>query len=275
MAKGFAPILIVIFITSVLVLGSTLIFKGKILGKPVINESPSPEASVEISPAPETNPEASPAIKKSVSPSPKTSPASSPNLGPTPSVNVKLESIEPKEQKIEKVIALKGSGFGGSQCNGQQCGTAFLFLVSDPSKHYGLVNDDRYWTDTRIDAQVFDVSKGDYKAVVMNWKGEYSNQLDFKVTVGKPVVKSITPDPVSEGGTITISGSEFGDSPGSVYFNKPGEATRFTTCSVESWSDTKFVCKLSSSVHSNVRYTIDFVTGDGRGSGGDFDVHVK
>lgn len=112
------------------------------------------------------------------------------------------------------------------------------------------------WLEQRIQSAVPNVAVGAYD-VSVNISGAVSNAVSMQVlsteSGGAPVIASIDPAQGPVGTMVTINGSNFGTSVGSVFFEREGtgeialaDTSLPAACSVGSWKDGSIVVKVPS-----------------------------
>lgn len=130
---------------------------------------------------------------------------------------------------------LSGSGFGGSRD-----GSTVLFGSAEVGSYSA-------WSQTSAAVTVPSVPDGVYD-VTVNVGGVASNSLQFLVetdTLAAPSIMSITPDHGGIGQYVTISGTNFGNATGTVWFEDKTTGERLladttgfpAACSTDYWSD--------------------------------------
>ena len=119
-------------------------------------------------------------------------------------------------------VTIFGSGFGAVQGNGNAwIGSSYASVVS--------------WSDTQVVATVASVSAAGNAQILQN--GVWSNSVLF--TSNTPFIASVTPPSGITGTPITITGSGFGSSTGTLQLGSmPGV--------VSSWTDTQIVATVAS-----------------------------
>lgn len=111
----------------------------------------------------------------------------------------------------------------------------------------------RLWGDKSVTARVPALGTGAVSVKIYN-EGKSSNALRFSVREvldsGAPMIESITPDSGAKGEYITISGKNFGNNLGEVWFklNGSGDAIYGTTdfpadCEGSTWTDSRIIIK--------------------------------
>jgi IPT/TIG domain/Beta-propeller repeat len=144
------------------------------------------------------------------------------NTVPFNVVTPTITSISPTSGPAGTQVTISGSGFGTSQGNGNAwLGTAYGLVVS--------------WSDSQVVATVASGSGSGYAQILQN--GVWSNSL--ALSTGTPNITSISPSSGAAGTQITISGSGFGSSAGTLQLGtEPG--------AVSSWTDSQIIATVAS-----------------------------
>jgi hypothetical protein len=144
--------------------------------------------------------------------------------------NPTITSISPTTGVAGTQVAISGSGFGGTQGNGQ------VWLGSSN----GTVSS---WSDTQVVATVASGSVSGNAQILQG--GVWSSSVAF--TVLMPIINSVTPTSGGAGTSVTIAGSGFGASQGSSAVWLGG-----AYAGVTSWSDTQVIAVVGSSAVTGV-----------------------
>lgn len=254
MQKGFAPIIIVMFIA--LGVGGYLVYRQQ------ITVQPSKTAIVIPSSTPTATPSAIPTPNTVIKVQPKSSPVPS-TSATVYSSRVKLESISPNIAGSGEEIKLLGSGFNTVM------GKVYLYnQILGPSTIFAEVIPNR-WTDTEIKITVPPAVGGQTISVeVVHKDGIKSNRVQFQIKGGQPRIDGFSPNNAQPLQEITISGKEFGSS-GSVNIHKTDSgdiSSPYAQCQITYWTDTLIRCNLPSTVNNGTEYGIEIVSSDNRRS---------
>jgi hypothetical protein len=128
-------------------------------------------------------------------------------------------------------VTITGTGFGAT-AGSVALGTAWAAIVS--------------WGDTQVVAKVSGEAQSG-SAYVVTAGGAQSNQLNLTVT--RPNITSINPTTAVGGQQVTITGTGFGATAGSV-------ALGTAWAGIVSWSDTQVVAKVSGQAQSGSVYVV-------------------
>src|SRR5262249_45014451 len=131
-----------------------------------------------------------------------------------------ITGLTPSSGPAGTQVTISGSGFGSSQGPG---------VLTFYNAQAATVTS---WADNQIVATVPPNATSGYVRVVI---GSVVSNTNLNFTVPTPQVTSISPTSGVVGMQVTINGTRFGTSPGSVYFNSG------STSSFVSWSDTQIV----------------------------------
>ena len=158
------------------------------------------------------------------------------------------------------VLTFTGIGFGSSR--GPNAYVAFS--RQDPTNLTPikvLESDYILWTDTKIQVKVpAGAGTGGPIIIIDQTRGIYLGQLTISNTInnGPAYISSFSPTSISAGtqSLITINGSGFGSTPGSVFFKWSGAdgdvAIGTNSSEIISWSNTQIVAKVSESAGSGI-----------------------
>lgn len=151
-----------------------------------------------------------------------------------------ISGLSPSIGSAGTLVTISGTAFGATQGSGSVLFSAVTAGTSN-------------WSDTSITAIVpAGVSSG--SVVVRSGNGLSSNAASF--TVPTPHIASISPTSAGGGSLVTIIGSNFGQTGGSVNFNG-------TTATVTSWSDTQVVALVPASAASGPVFVVAGSTSNG------------
>ncbi|MBU1684463.1 S8 family serine peptidase, partial [Patescibacteria group bacterium] len=150
-----------------------------------------------------------------------------------------INSISPFVIYPSADIIINGHNFG-SYCNyyDYNCG------VNINNKHYNVLSSD--WSDNKINFTLPSNITSGYITIV-DKNGKESKQFNFTLSQDPstipPVITSISPKSITPGDTISIIGSNFGNSKGSSNLVVGGSL--YPSSSILSWSDIKIEYKTS------------------------------
>jgi hypothetical protein len=157
------------------------------------------------------------------------------NVGTNPTPPA-ITSISPTSGVVGASVTISGTSFGSAAGTVTFNGTTASVLT---------------WTDSSIVAGVpSGASSGN---VIVTTGGSASNGVYFNVVTNPttPAITSLSPSSGVVGASVTITGSNFGSTPGTVTFAG-------TTASVASWTDSSIVAKVpSGSTTGNVVVTVN------------------
>ena len=163
-----------------------------------------------------------------------------------------ITSIAPDPEEVGQPVTISGSNFGADQ-----------LAVNGKVYFYGGIDagDATSWLADEI---VVNVPPGAYSGLVhVVTDGGSSNGEDFTV---EPSVSVATPDPMSGGDVVTITGQGFGDDPGAGNRSTASEnvtigATQIPDPNVTSWSNTQIDINLPNNVEPGVAEDVDVTAG--------------
>lgn len=178
-------------------------------------------------------------------------PSPTPTATPVPSFQ--LESLSSHSGPTQSVIRLSGKGFGVTPGS--------VIFTSATDSRYGAVIS--AWSDQSIEAQVPGMltSNQQTRVSVKSPAGQESNSLNYYITAGQPVISSISPQEAKSGESITINGTDFGDSTGTVLFYD--NATVVASLSNSTWSPSSITVQLPSTLTNGQEYAVQVKTASG------------
>jgi len=187
-------------------------------------------------------------------PTPTKAPTLTPTNTPTPS-GPQIDSISPTSGYWQETITIKGSRFGSPG--------RVEWYVNNQAAPYAP---HQSWSDTEI--KVPSAGSGNntsYQLKVVRSDNRESNTVSFQSTQGQPVVDSLTPTNAAPGGSLTLTGSRFGSSTGTVNF-LPTSGGSKTSSTISSWSDTQIALTIPDSLTPNTEYFVEVVASVGAAS---------
>lgn len=172
-----------------------------------------------------------------------------------------LCSVTPDSGMIADAVVFAGNGFGTSRGD-----SALVFGSDDEAGSY------TNWEDGSITATVPSINEGDYSVSVFVNEIE-SNTVTFEVTEEAaedgPTIVSIDPSTGGPGQYITISGTSFGSTLGSVWFenDETGDRTLGSVdfpdaCEGDVWSDTEVTIIVPDVTAGNYSLSIETRAGE-------------
>jgi cysteine-rich repeat protein len=172
-----------------------------------------------------------------------------------------LCAITPDEAQVAEAVVLAGSGFGASRG-----ASTVIFGDDDEAGSYTS------WSESSATVTVPSVNEGEYSVFVVV-DGVESNTVTLAVeresSVDAPNIVSIDPDEGAVGQYITITGSSFGGSLGSVWFEdeETGDRTQASVdfpdeCSEDIWSDTEITVIVPEIATGNYAVSVESRAGD-------------
>lgn len=174
--------------------------------------------------------------------------------------SVKLESVSPSTGIQGQTIILRGEKFGSVQGK--------VWFYNPEGLSMGGPNIDS-WNDNEIHTKVGFMLRGNrtFYLEVQTTDGTRSNKIPFTLTAGQPYIASMSPSTLTRNAQVTIQGTEFGSSQGSVRFytagSKSWDETLSATGIITGWSDTSINFTVPSSLESK-EYGFQIVTSDNR-----------
>lgn len=174
--------------------------------------------------------------------------------------SVKLESVSPSTGIQDQTIILRGEKFGLAQGK--------IWFYNPEGLNMGGPNIGS-WNDNEIHTKVGFMLRGNrtFYLEVQTADGTRSNKIPFTLTAGQPHVASVSPSTLTRNAQVTIQGTEFGSSQGSVRFytagSKSWDETLSATGIITGWSDTSINFTVPSSLESK-EYGFQIVTSDNR-----------
>lgn len=146
-----------------------------------------------------------------------------------------LCEINPDSGSVNDAVTLIGENLGTER------GVSKIIFDATEAGSYN------YWSDTSADVTVPALPDGEY-SVTVSTDGVSSNSVSFAVTsttLESPVLTSLTPSSGGEGQYVTLSGTNFGGSVGTVWFENPLSGERILAdtegfpeaCAADYWSD--------------------------------------
>ncbi|MDQ7822580.1 MAG: IPT/TIG domain-containing protein [Candidatus Eremiobacteraeota bacterium] len=136
-----------------------------------------------------------------------------------------ITSVSPTTQGLGGQVIITGSGFGSSQ------GTNYVVFSGSTSVTQSTVSS---WGDTQVICNIPLTSSQGSVNVYINVNGAYSNGYTITITSGTPVITSIVPGTVNQGAQITITGTGFTTTQGTITVGS-------TQIAVNSWTATQVV----------------------------------
>lgn len=182
----------------------------------------------------------------------------------TPGVSseLALESVYPGQGPAGSTITLSGINFG------TQPGWV-IFTTARDTNYGGYISS---WSDTSITASVSGMLRSDQtvQVTVKTADDRISNAVPFYVTVGQPVVDSITPAGAKVWESITLKGTELGTTGSVVIMDAAASYQNMGECAATSWTPTEIICTLPPSLTNGEEYAFQVVLPEGPVSGVDF-----
>lgn len=222
-----------VILIAAIILGLGTFFANKQLGK---RDEKVQIVKVESSPIP------TPAASFLIIPTPTPSPS------PIPTPAFKLDSISPGSISMGGSLLLNGTSFGAIQ------GKVFFSGQGNETESQVV-----FWNNNQIQVTVPELYRGAYKIFVK--KGEIaSNSQTVQITLGKPKIESANPPNVAPySGNITITGSDFGMTFGTVAFTDE-TGTIMGGSMINAWGDTSITIYNISVPKPNIDLFIQVVT---------------
>ncbi len=266
-------LLLILAVVITLLAGGTLLVKNNKFNKqeqtlgvstaePTPTQTPAPTPAESPTPSPTVTPK--PTLKPT--PEPTNSPAPTPtgnvttttttttNITTNNEPGVKLDGISPSNPAFASEMIIKGSGFGSSK------GVYNVYNSGGVIQPYGPINS---WSDTEIKTtSPFYATGTEYQLEVQTSDGRKSNRITVKSGDGQPQLDEISPSGKKPGEELTIKGSRYGNSGGSVDFidNYPNVAG---SGSITSWSDTEIKLTIPSNLTPGKEYAIQVKSSGG------------
>jgi hypothetical protein len=233
--------------------------------KGAVKKSPTPTISVseekEPTPTPTEKVQLTQAQKPTPTPTKKvvvptatpTKAAATPTPTPTPTPpGPQIDSISPTSGYWQETITIKGSRFGSPG--------RVEWYVNNQAAPYAP---HQSWSDTEIKVpSAGSGSNTTYQLKVVRSDNRESNTVSFQSTQGQPVVDALTPPGTAPGGSLTLTGSRFGSSTGTVNFFLTSGGSK-TAASVSGWSETQIALTVPSSLTPNTEYYVEVVSSTG------------
>ena len=163
-----------------------------------------------------------------------------------------LSGVDPASGVASSTVTLSGAEFGDTQ------GTSSVSFGGVAAASYTS------WTDTQVVCLVPAGVEGEVQVTVTTEDGT-SNGVTFDVLT-PPVLSGIDPARGVAGSTVTLSGTDFGDTQGASSVSFGGVAA----ASYTSWSDTQVACLVPAGIEGPLQVTL--TTTGGTSNGVTFDV---
>lgn len=180
---------------------------------------------------------------------------------------VKLTTVSPSSAIQGQTIILKGEKFGS------RFGQVWFYTPEGVNAGGPSI---QKWSDTEIETRVGFMLRGTNRKFyleVQTSDGTKSNKIPFTVTAGQPIIDNVSSSTLVKNSQVTLSGSEFGTTQGTLtFYNQGGNAWNESiaaTATVVSWSDTNATFIVPGNLE-NKEYGFDLKTNDGRNTSAKF-----